>query len=233
MTCGNKTLHFTYSPTGSPVSVTYDGASYYYVLSLQGDVMGLADSSGQTVVAYVYDAWGRLLSTEGDMQFTLGLDNPLRYRGYVYDRETGLYYLESRYYNPATSRFINADSAAATGQGLLGNNMFAYCNNNPVVRQDNSGEAFETVFDVLSLGASILEVAFNPADPFAWLGLVGDAVDLIPFVTAVGETIRTLKFGSKVVEGTDNAVDTYRALRKITKGSDLEVHHIVEKRFSK
>ena len=58
--------------------------------------MGLADSSGQTVVAYVYDAWGRLLSTEGDMQFTLGLDNPLRYRGYVYDRETGLYYLESR-----------------------------------------------------------------------------------------------------------------------------------------
>ncbi len=76
MTCGNKTLHFTYSPTGSPVSVTYDGATYYYILSLQGDVMGLTDSSGQAVVAYVYDAWGRLLSTEGDMQFTLGLDNP-------------------------------------------------------------------------------------------------------------------------------------------------------------
>jgi uncharacterized protein RhaS with RHS repeats len=74
MTCGNKTLHFTYSPTGSPVSVTYDGATYYYILSLQGDVMGLKDSSSQTVVAYFYDAWGRLLTTEGSMQFTLGLD---------------------------------------------------------------------------------------------------------------------------------------------------------------
>ena len=109
--------------------------------------------------------------------------------------------------------------------------MFAYCNNNPIVLADHDGETPETVFDVLSLAASIMEVAINPTDPFAWLGLAGDAADLIPLVTGVGETIRALKTGAKVAEGTDDAIDTYRNLRKFTKGSDLEVHHIVEKRF--
>ena len=70
---------------------------------------------------------------------TLGRSKPLCYRGYVYDRETKLYYLESRYYNPATGRFINADAYAATGQGFVGNNMFAYCLNNPVNLMDESG----------------------------------------------------------------------------------------------
>ena len=110
--------------------------------------------------------------------------------------------------------------------------MFAYCGNNPVSRKDENGEAFETVFDVLSLGASIMEVAFNPADPFAWLGLAGDAIDLIPFVTGVGETIRILKAGSKVTDTADNVIDTYRRLKKASSGTGLEVHHIVEKRFS-
>ena len=96
---------------------------------------------------------------------------------------------------------------------------------------DASGFAWETIFDILSLGASIMEVAFNPLDPFAWLGLAGDTADLIPIVNGIGETIRTLKSGKKIAEGTDDAIDTYRALRKINKGTDLEVHHIVEKRF--
>jgi len=70
---------------------------------------------------------------------TLGIYNPLRYRGYVYDTETRLYYLQSRYYDPALGRFISADAFASTGQGILGNNMFAYCRNNPVIRKDASG----------------------------------------------------------------------------------------------
>jgi hypothetical protein len=98
---------------------------------------------------------------------------------------------------------------------------------------DPSGCAWETIFDVLSLGASILEVAFNPADPFAWLGLAGDAVDLIPFVTGVCETIRVLKVGDNIAEGTDGAIDTYRRLKKANAGLDVEAHHIIEKRFAK
>jgi len=63
---------------------------------------------------------------------TVGVKNPYRYRGYRYDTETGLYYLQSRYYDPGAKRFVNADGYVSTGQGVLGNNMFAYCGNNPV-----------------------------------------------------------------------------------------------------
>ena len=214
---------------------------YYYLLNAQGDVVGLIDSTGALVVQYTYDAWGRLLSityptddTTSSLYSTLGVNNPLRYRGYVYDTETGLYYLQSRYYNPTWGRFINADDPGYMGvDGTPSSyNLFAYCCNNPVVRLDSAGTAFETIFDVLSFGASLLEVVFNPADPFAWMGLAGDAVDLIPFVSCVGETIRGLKIGADVADGADNTIDTYRALRKINKGTDVEVHHIVEKRFS-
>ena len=90
-------------------------------------------------VPYVYDEWGNVLSTSGTMASTLGQYNPLRYRSYVYDQETGLYYLQSRYYNPEWGRFINADGMIATGQGLIGNNMFAYCGNNPVIYVDPFG----------------------------------------------------------------------------------------------
>jgi len=71
---------------------------------------------------------------------TLAELNPLRYRGYVYDQETGFYYLQSRYYDPTVARFINADSYSSTGQGIIGNNMYAYCNNNPVISTDPNGE---------------------------------------------------------------------------------------------
>jgi RHS repeat-associated protein len=84
-------------------------------------------------------AWGNILSATGSMASSLGLHNPLRYRGYVYDNETGLYYLQSRYYNPTIGRFINVDALIATGQGILANNMFAYCSNNPVKNADHLG----------------------------------------------------------------------------------------------
>ena len=91
------------------------------------------------MVEYTYDAWGNLLSVTGSLANTLGADNPLRYRGYVYDTQTRLYYLQSRYYDPEVGRFLNADALVSTGQGTLGNNMFAYCLNNPVIRKDSSG----------------------------------------------------------------------------------------------
>ena len=139
LTVDGRTLRFTYDASGSPLSVTYDGTEYYYALNLQGDVVAILDGSGNTVVAYAYDAWGDLSAT-GPLCGTLGFYNPLRYRGYVYDAETTHYYLQSRYYYPYLCRFINADAFASTGQGLLGNNMFAYCANNPVNNTDGSGQ---------------------------------------------------------------------------------------------
>ena len=88
-----------------------------------------------------FDSWGKLLSTSGSLASTLGKNNPFRYRGYVYDEETGFYYLQSRYYNPEVGRFISADVLLSTGQGVLGHNAYAYCLNNPVNMSDGCGTA--------------------------------------------------------------------------------------------
>ena len=152
---GNSSLHFTYDELG-PMSVTYDGAEYFYLKNAQGDVTGLVNSSGTQVVAYTYDAWGNPLTTTGTMADTLGKLNPFRYRGYVYDTETGLYYLQSRYYNPETGRFINADGYVSTGQGILGDNAVAYCQNNPVRFGDTEGAFINAAIGAVVGGLSVL-----------------------------------------------------------------------------
>ena len=136
-----KTLDFFYDDSGRPFAFNYsvDGSdfeTYYYILNLQGDVVQIIDANGVMQAEYIYSPWGEIISAEGD----LAEINPLRYRGYYYDSETGFYYLQSRYYDPENHRFINADSYASTGQGFLGVNMFAYCSNNPVNNFDNDGK---------------------------------------------------------------------------------------------
>ena len=101
----------------------------------------LIGTDGSIAASYTYDAWGNILSSSG----TMAEKNPLRYRGYYYDSETGYYYLQARYYDPTTRRFLNADSLASTGQGFVGTNMFAYCNNNPVRKEDVTGEDSATI----------------------------------------------------------------------------------------
>ena len=120
--------------------------THYYVLNLQGDVVGLIDENSALVAKYTYSAWGGIISVTDAAGAAITSSthianiNPLRYRGYYYDTETGFYYLQSRYYDPVTHRFINADSIASTGLGFVGTNMFAYCNNNPVNYCDVTGE---------------------------------------------------------------------------------------------
>ena len=137
LTWGENKMHFTYDSTG-PLSVNYNGTEYFYVKNAQGDVTGLVSTSGTRVVSYTYDAWGNPLTTTGSMATTLGEQNPLRYRGYVYDTEKGLYYLQSRYYNPGWGRFISTDKLI-DNRSINGRNVFAYCLNNPVNHIDSNG----------------------------------------------------------------------------------------------
>jgi len=212
MTVGSNTLYFTSD------TVTFNGVIYYYVKNLQGDVTAIVDGSGATVATYVYDAWGNILSTSGELANTLGVLNPLRYRGYVYNTETGLYYVSSRYYDPEIGRFINADAVDLLGANgdFASLNLFTYCGNNPVTRKDAGGYAWETVFDIISLGTSIIEVACNPADVGAWIGLVGDIIDVaVPFVAGVGETVRAVNAGRKIADAADDMNDARRVASKI------------------
>ena len=150
-------LDFIYDESGKPFALKYstDGATfdtYYYVLNLQGDVVQIIDEGGVLQAEYVYSPWGEVISAEGD----LAEINPLRYRGYYYDSETGFYYLQSRYYDPENHRFINADSYLSTGRGTVAQNMYAYADNSPVMNTDSCGNyTFYTVnevSDVASLG---------------------------------------------------------------------------------
>ena len=129
---------YSYDASGYPISMTYrkstDAATaaevYFLATNLQGDVTYIYDIDGNRVVTYNYDAWGNILSISGTKASTIGRYNPFRYRSYYYDNETGFYYLNSRYYDPASGRFLNADGQL--NDGLLGYNLFAYCENNPV-----------------------------------------------------------------------------------------------------
>ena len=138
MTVDGHTMYFTYDASGTPLNLVYDGYKFYYITNLQGDVISIVNGNGEEFVHYTYDAWGKILSVEGSAT-NLRFYNPLRYRGYVYDEETGLYYLQSRYYNPEMGRFINADGLVATGEGIVGNNAFTYCNNNSIMFIDEYG----------------------------------------------------------------------------------------------
>ena len=146
MKMGAYTLTFTYDGSGNPSTVTMNGVTYHYITNLQGDVIEIRNASGGLVCYYTYDAWGNVVSTVNYTGNPLHTLNPLLYRGYVYDREIGLYYLQSRYYNPTIGRFINADALVATGQGMLGNNMFTYCLNNPVAYSDSHGTDAKVCF---------------------------------------------------------------------------------------
>ena len=106
---GDDELHFFYDAQNRPAVVVYNNVPYAYVKNLQGDVIAILDAAGNVVVSYVYDAWGAPIGKSGSMAETLGTVQPFRYRGYVFDEETGLYYLRSRYYNAERCRFVNAD----------------------------------------------------------------------------------------------------------------------------
>ena len=125
--------------------IEYNGSVYYFQKNLQGDVTRVYDGNGSLVAQYVYDAWGnhKVLNANGteitDESF-IGNVNPIRYRGYYYDTDSGLYYLQSRYYDPEVGRFINADDIDyIEPETLMGCNLYAYCGNNPVMYSDPSG----------------------------------------------------------------------------------------------
>ena len=114
----------------------YDGTAYGYLYNLQGDVVALVDGTGTKVIEYTYDAWGKPTGKTGTLASTLGTVQPFRYRGYVFDEETGDYYCRSRHYRAEWGRFLNADI-------MTKGNLYTYCANDPIILYDKDGTQFE------------------------------------------------------------------------------------------
>ena len=190
MTSGTDELHFFYDAQNRPTVVVYNGVPYAYVKSLQGDIVAILDENGNTVVSYGYDAWGATLWCTGELAETLGKVQPFRYRGYVFDEETGLYYLRSRYYSSECCRFVISDNSTGAIGKLIRSNTYAYCENNAPNKVDDDGR--ESMW--LGRRASKKELI--------------NAVDNLPFITRakhVGgnayDALKTMeKYNSEIVQ---------------------------------
>ena len=221
---GSNTTYYLYDENGSPVGLTYKGTTYYYRKNLQGDIINITDSTGAKAVTYTYNAWGKLMSMRGNME--LAVNNPFRYRGYYYDVESGLYYLNSRYYDPQTGRFVNADSYVSTGQGITGTNMFAYCVNNPVNMIDTDGNLAISLFAYMTfLAVSVITVATcyyisTPQFQIAWRNMCNNISTAIDNATR-NVIVSSRNFFKTILENVFKSTNNYRNQR--------EIHHIVAK----
>ncbi|MBQ6023572.1 MAG: RHS repeat-associated core domain-containing protein [Clostridia bacterium] len=150
---GTNSLVFKFDSNGDYFGFTYNGTPYYYVKNLQGDVVAIANNAGTIVARYYYDAWGKLLSYTDTSGANIATVNPIRYRSYYYDTETGFYFLQSRYYDPEIGRFISPDdpdTLGASPNDVTDKNLFAYCDNNPVSRVDTGGEFWNTCIGAIA-----------------------------------------------------------------------------------
>ncbi len=167
------------------------------------------------MVSYIYDSWGKLIASTGTLANTVGLKNPFRYRGYVYDTETGWYYLRSRYYNPELCRFVSADVYLSTGQGVLGHNAFAYCGNDPVNRVDSTGHFWSEIWEFAKTAVTEIGKAIGVLSP-AYAGCGGAAVadgplpigDIIGAAGAILLTVGAVGYG--VYQATQTYISTPR-----------------------
>jgi RHS repeat-associated protein len=236
-TNGTDNIHYTYESSDNLVSMNLNGTEYYYIRNAQGDIIGLIDSNGTQVANYTYDTWGKLISIKDENgndvtndTNNVGYKNPYRYRGYRYDTETGLYYLQSRYFNPEWGRFINADGLVGNLGELLSHNMFIYCCNNPVNVSDPSGmfgfsaffnlvgavvaTAIETITAVINSPAIIIGVA-----AVATAGLIYEGVQLYKTIFQSSLEDKSNDKENGITEaGTPNSKSWNKAKKKIKEG---------------
>lgn len=147
-----------------PVGFLLNDVQYYYVTDLSGNVKGITDANGELVASYEYDEWGKLLALTpaedgNEEQIAVATKNPLRYRGYYYDNETGLYYLQSRYYSPDLCRFISPDDFEyINNSSVLYLNAYAYCYNNAVSLSDAEGTTPQLAMNVADISAFVKHI---------------------------------------------------------------------------
>ena len=212
-TRGDAKFYYSYDANGILYNVRYtltDGGteySYYYTHNSRGDIVGIYNGAGELKAHYEYDAWGNVISITDNNGNAItnpnhvGNLNPFRYRGYYQDTETGLYYLMSRYYDPVTHRFINADGYFQSGTAILDGNTFTYCANNPIYSSDPTGAFWgivagfcsgfisNTICQMIS-GTDISEINWGSALISGLTGAALGAVDVLGIGSIAGACIK-------------------------------------------
>ena len=240
-TKGSDTIVFLYDEKGNKYGFDYNGTKYYYIFNVQGDVIGILNQAGRKIVSYTYDPWGKVLSVDGSEASTIGQLNPIRCRGYYYDTETGFYYLQSRYYDPTTRRFLNSDILVGNVGSVGQNNLFQYCSNNPVNLADPTGYL---VGEIAVFLLFVAVVASIPAVIGAGASTALPSVEMPSFPVVEFPTIEvpvynppasgySQSIADSVAIGGEIAVEQEATIAKPSKPRNPnDLHHIVPKGMS-
>ena len=161
---GDETIWYQYDSAARLVAMVVGGVRYNYVRNAQNDIIGLIDKAGKRVVSYKYDSWGKAISTIGTLAATIGKKNPFRYRGYYFDAESGMYYLQSRYYDVEIRRFISADDVDVldADEDFYYKNLYAYCDSNSVGRTDEAGNMWAVAIPGMAMMAAAFAEVLIP-----------------------------------------------------------------------
>lgn len=231
-----RQLFYLYDSYGYLTAIRYYNGDtstligYYVTTNAQGDVIGIYNAEGALRATYEYDAWGNIISIKDGGGNTVTSDthiaklNSVRYRSYCYDNETGLYYVISRYYNPQVGRWLNADTAslvAATPMDITDKNLFAYCDNNPVVRTDSSGFLWTHILIGTVVGAVAGVVGQIISD--AVTSMLNGEITISNWQTYVGATVGGAAGGAVLATtGNMNAANTVTGAVTTGVGQSLE-----------
>ena len=243
-----KEYRLIYRYVGEEVKgVTYKNEnkeiSYFYEKNILGEIIGIVDEEGKRVVEYRSSSYGEVENIHDNSKIEISAKDHLRYKGYIYDEETRLYYLKTRYYDPEIGRFISPDSIDyQSPESINGLNLYAYCGNDPINMVDPTGHFWDTVLDILFIGWDIYNLITNEGykDWKNWAALLVDlAFAAIPFVTGgggqvvklanvaddisdfskvtvIGESMSRVQTISQFVNATDNLYDGFKSYKKLS-----------------
>lgn len=211
-TTGNNTIYYTYDAESNLIGFKYNNDQYYYVRNGQEDIIGILDNNLNNVISYTYDTWGKLESIKdsNDTDVTndptsIGNINPYRYRGYRYDNEIGMYYLQSRYFNPETRRMLNADSIGGNIGEILSHNLYSYCGNNPVNREDSGGCIWQFISSFINDLANTI-ITLKPV--YASAGGAAIADGPLPFGDIIGLGVAAVTTIGAIAYSTQHTINT-------------------------